>query len=88
MSVVFSGYSGFLYQKNWLPWYNWNIVESGVKHQNSNPIISREIYIVCYRIDLLLQSFLILTKIWKFVLSIYLFIFLLILQNIVDYDHL
>ena len=19
-------------QKNWLPWYNWNIVESGVKH--------------------------------------------------------
>ena len=31
-SVVFSGYSGFLHQKNWPPRYNWNIVESGVKH--------------------------------------------------------
>jgi hypothetical protein len=31
-SVVFSGYSGFLHQKNWLPQYNWNIVESGIKH--------------------------------------------------------
>ena len=29
--MVFSGYSGFLHQ------YNWNIVESGVKHQNPNP---------------------------------------------------
>jgi hypothetical protein len=28
-SVVFSGYSGFLHQLNWLPWY---IVESGIKH--------------------------------------------------------
>jgi hypothetical protein len=31
-SVVFSG---FLFQ--WQPWYNWNIVESGVKHNNPNP---------------------------------------------------
>jgi hypothetical protein len=31
-SVVFSRYSGFLHQENWSPWYNWNIVESGVKH--------------------------------------------------------
>jgi hypothetical protein len=32
-----SGYSGFLYQENWPPWYNWNIVESDVKHHNPNP---------------------------------------------------
>ena len=36
-SVVFSRYSGFLYQLNWPPWYNWNIVESGSKHHNLNP---------------------------------------------------
>jgi hypothetical protein len=32
------GYSGFLHQSNWPPWYNWvlNIVESGVKHHNPN----------------------------------------------------
>ena len=29
---VFSGYSGFLHQQNWPPRYNWNILESGVKH--------------------------------------------------------
>ena len=23
-------YSGFIHQQNWLPRYNWNIVESGV----------------------------------------------------------
>ena len=23
---------------NWQPWYNWNIVESGVKHHNPNPL--------------------------------------------------
>ena len=36
-SVVFSGYSSFLHQYNWLPPYNWNIVESGIKHHNPNP---------------------------------------------------
>jgi hypothetical protein len=36
-SVVFSGYSGFLHQKNWLPRYNWNIVESGTKHHKHKP---------------------------------------------------
>ena len=25
----------FLHQENWPPWYNWNIIESGVKH-NTN----------------------------------------------------
>jgi hypothetical protein len=35
-SVVFSGYCGFLHQYNWPPRYNWNIVESGVKHHNPN----------------------------------------------------
>jgi hypothetical protein len=29
--VTFSEYSGFLHQ------YNWNIVESGIKHHNPNP---------------------------------------------------
>ena len=36
-SVVFSGYIGFLHQLKWPPRYNWNIVESGVKHHNPNP---------------------------------------------------
>ena len=36
-SVVFSWYSGFLHQWSWLRCYNWNIVESGVKHHNPNP---------------------------------------------------
>jgi hypothetical protein len=30
ISVVFSGYSGLLYQENWPLRYNWNIVESDV----------------------------------------------------------
>ena len=36
-SVVLSGYSGFLHQKNWLPRHSWNIVESDVKHHNPPP---------------------------------------------------
>ena len=32
LAVIFSGYSGFLHQWNWPPWYNWYIVEIGVKH--------------------------------------------------------
>jgi hypothetical protein len=36
-SEVFSRYSGFLHlKKNWPPQYNWNIVESGVKHHKLN----------------------------------------------------
>jgi hypothetical protein len=35
-SVVFPGYSGFLHLLNWPPRYNWNIVESGVKHHQTN----------------------------------------------------
>jgi len=35
-SVVFSRYSGFLHQLKILPWYNWNIVESGVKQHKPN----------------------------------------------------
>jgi hypothetical protein len=36
-SVVFSGYSSFLHQQNWPPRYNWNIVESGIKHHKPKP---------------------------------------------------
>ena len=36
-SVVFSWYSGFLHQLNWLPRYSWNIVQSGVKHHKPKP---------------------------------------------------
>ena len=35
-SVVFSGSSDFLHQLNWPPRYNWNIVESGIKHHQTN----------------------------------------------------
>jgi hypothetical protein len=34
--VIFSGY--------WLPWYNWNIVESGVKHHNPIPFHHIHLY--------------------------------------------
>ena len=33
-------YSGFIHWLNWQPWYNWSIVESGVKHHNHNPSTS------------------------------------------------
>jgi hypothetical protein len=36
--VVFSGFSGFVHQLNWMLRYNWNIVESGVKHHIPNPV--------------------------------------------------
>ena len=36
-----------VYQYNWPPWYNWNIVESGVKHHN--PIASTSYYIYMYK---------------------------------------
>ena len=35
----FSVYSGFLHLWNWPPRYNWNIVESGVKHYKPNQTI-------------------------------------------------
>ena len=35
-SVVFSWYSGFPDQYNWPPRYNWNSVESSVKHNKPN----------------------------------------------------
>ena len=37
-SVVFSRYSGFLHQWNWLPRYRWNFVESGNEHHKPNQI--------------------------------------------------
>ena len=35
---------GTPHQQNWQPRYNWNIVESGVKHHNSNPLILKPDY--------------------------------------------
>ena len=39
-SVVFCRYFGFLHQKNWLPWYNWNIVESVENSPNFHYILN------------------------------------------------
>jgi len=39
-SVVISVSSGFLHQWNWPSWYNWNIVESGIKHHQTTKSIS------------------------------------------------
>ena len=36
----FYGHFGFLHQWNWPPRYNWNIIESGVKHHNPNAEIA------------------------------------------------
>ena len=35
-SMFFLGHSGVLHQIYWQPRYNWNIIESGVKHYNYN----------------------------------------------------
>jgi hypothetical protein len=43
LSVVFSGYLGFLHQYNWQPQYNWNIVESGITHHKTNLNLTIEI---------------------------------------------
>ena len=49
-SVLFSGYSGFLHQYNRLPRYNWNIVESGVKHHSPSLSykIVQNLFSICY----------------------------------------
>ena len=36
-SVVLSKYFSVLYLSNWPPQYNWNVVDSGIKHYNPNP---------------------------------------------------
>ena len=51
-----SGYSGFLHQLNWLPQYNWNIVQSGIKHhprwkQTVAGQIGPMLYIVCIKLN-------------------------------------
>ena len=52
--VVFSGSSVFLYLQHWPPLYNWNIVESGVKHHHTNKqtknIFNRSISNSCCRL--------------------------------------
>jgi hypothetical protein len=47
-SVGFFWYSCFLHQENWPPWYNLNIVESGVKHHNPSPYHTPLISIIYY----------------------------------------
>ena len=34
--MVFTRYSGFLHQQHWPSRFNWNIVESAIKHHNTN----------------------------------------------------
>ena len=48
-SEVFLGTIGFLHQKNWPPRYNWNIIESDVKHHNHSPncILTKKYHILC-----------------------------------------
>jgi hypothetical protein len=36
---VFSRHSTFLSKKTWPPQYNWNIIESGVKHHNPSKLV-------------------------------------------------
>jgi hypothetical protein len=42
---VFSGYSGFLHHKNLALRYIWNIVGSGVKHYNTNPLLNKKTWV-------------------------------------------
>jgi hypothetical protein len=44
LQQVFPRYSGFLYQWNWLPWYNWNFVESDVITLNTITLTVQIIY--------------------------------------------
>ena len=34
--------------KNWPPWYNWNIVKSGIKHHQTNKLIYLIVYILTW----------------------------------------
>jgi hypothetical protein len=39
------------YYRDLQPWYNWNVVESGVKHHNPNPIeICWQFVFLCYQL--------------------------------------
>jgi hypothetical protein len=46
-TVVFSGSSGFLHQSNLPPRcpHNWNIVESGVKHHQTNMFVNKKVHL-------------------------------------------
>ena len=74
ISVVFSGYSGFLHQKNWPSRYNWNIVESGVKHHKTN-----QPWLICYAV-LLYSS----RKLWN-IISISFFLQKIMMQYFLNY---
>jgi hypothetical protein len=54
--VVFSWHSSFLRQENWPPRYNWNIVESSVKHHNHNLLILAQVAKIHVRFSYLLAS--------------------------------
>ena len=46
-SVVFSGFSGFQHQYSWPIRYSWNILESGIKRHNPNPLCSKYGTLIC-----------------------------------------
>ena len=49
----FSGSFGFLHQWNWLPWYNWNIVESGIRHHQTNKKLPVYFLNIIFDVDIL-----------------------------------
>ena len=58
--VVFSEYSNFLHQQNWPPRYNWNIVESGVKHYN-HQLVTKQRHCEFFPVDFSFMSEIFLT---------------------------
>jgi hypothetical protein len=66
--VVFSRYSGFLYQWNWPPWHSWNIIENGVNHHDHNP------FPCCSFLERVQHWYILVTNIYlRFVLAFYSF---------------
>ena len=47
----------FIFLQYWLPWYSWNIVESGIKHHNPNSNVKIEQLIYMYRYSILEHYF-------------------------------
>jgi hypothetical protein len=56
---VFSGSSGFIHLQNWPPRYNWNIVESDIKHHKSFMMTVYLLlkYSMCYFLVIRIEGF-------------------------------